>query len=123
MLELMLPYPPSVNNYWRSARSRHGVNVHISEAGKKFRAHVYAAVIQANAVKRYPERLNIEVKLYPADARKRDIDNCLKALLDALACAGVYLDDEQVDRLTVTREHKVKGGACLVRISKLDAVD
>lgn len=116
--ELTLPYPPSVNSYWRSARIGKGVKVYISDKGQQFRTAVHIAVLQARANKKMAGRLAVDVQLHPADKRKRDIDNCLKSLLDALAHAGVYLDDSQIDRLTVTRKENVKGGKCLVVIGE-----
>lgn len=118
MTELSLPYPPSVNRYWRSARMGRSVNVYISEQGQQFRTAVHVAVLQARANKKLAGRLAVSVELYPADKRKRDIDNCLKSLLDALAHSGVYLDDSQIDQLTVIRKENTKGGKCLVKIGE-----
>ena len=37
-------------------------------------------------------------------AKKPDIDNCIKAVMDALTVVGVWRDDAQVDRLWTRRE-------------------
>jgi len=58
------------------------------------------------------------VILYPPDARRRDLDNYMKALLDALTQAKVWLDDEQVDSLDIHRGKLVKGGKCSVRLQE-----
>lgn len=118
MTELTLPFPPTVNTYWRSARAGRGITVYISDKGKAFRRDVHICVLQARANKKLSGRLSVEVELYPTDKRARDIDNCLKSLLDALTHAGVYLDDEQIDRLVVTRKEQVKGGMCRVMIGE-----
>jgi len=60
------------------------------------------------------------VTLHPRDKRKQDIDNRIKALWDALADAGVFDNDEQIDILLVQRGEIVKGGACRVEIEVLD---
>lgn len=116
MIELTLPYPPSVNRYWRSVRVGKRSQVLVSEAGRKFQAAVRDAVLLARANKQYSERLVVDVMLYPADARKRDIDNSLKSLLDALGKAGVYIDDSQIDVLRVSRKEWCSGGKCEVVI-------
>jgi crossover junction endodeoxyribonuclease RusA len=45
-----------------------------------------------------------------------DIDNRVKAALDALTHAGVYDDDSQIDELFVARGDIVKGGRCQVMV-------
>jgi crossover junction endodeoxyribonuclease RusA len=67
------------------------------------------------------KRLQMQVTLYPRDKRKQDIDNRIKALWDALANAGVYDDDSQIDVLIVQRGEIRKGGGCLVLIEEIDA--
>jgi crossover junction endodeoxyribonuclease RusA len=64
----------------------------------------------------------MQVTLYPKDRRKQDIDNRIKALWDALASAGVYEDDSQIDVLIVQRGEIKKGGGCLVMIEELENV-
>ncbi|WNO60428.1 RusA family crossover junction endodeoxyribonuclease [Rheinheimera sp. MMS21-TC3] len=118
MINLALPYPPTINSYWRSARVGKGVKVYISDKGQQFRVDTMVAVLRAKANKKLTTRLSVEVHLHAADKRKRDIDNVLKSLLDALGHAGVYIDDSQIDQLTVLRKGNVKGGQCQVFITE-----
>lgn len=122
MIELTLPLPPSINSYWRSTATKRGplgITVYISEKGQKFRANVIATVLQARANKKLTCRLQVDLVIHPADKRVQDIDNRIKATLDALTHAGVYADDSQIDRLIVCRGEIIKGGQCRVLISEL----
>lgn len=47
--------------------------------------------------------LIVDIRLVPPDRRRRDVDNSLKALLDAMQFGGVYHDDSQIVRLTVEK--------------------
>ena len=79
-------------------------------------------MIVHNVPKLGSARLEMQVTLYPKDRRKQDIDNRIKALWDALASAGVFDNDEQIDVLMVQRGEIRKGGGCLVMIEELENV-
>ena len=97
-MKITTPYPPSVNHMW--VRNRNG-GVRVSAEGIKFRAQVVAATFPHKRA--MTGRLCVSVRLYAPDKRRRDLDNSMKALLDALAHALVYVDDSQIDRLVVER--------------------
>jgi crossover junction endodeoxyribonuclease RusA len=111
MLELELPYPPSVNHYWR----RVGARTLISRGGRTFRQAV-CAILAARRPVPLTGPLAVEVAVYPPDNRRRDIDNVQKALLDALAHGGAYHDDSQIARLTIERHPVAPGGKVRVRL-------
>lgn len=116
MLVLNLPLPPSVNSYRTIFRNRMG----ISKAGREFKLKVQEYVIENCVPKLGEKRLQMQVTLYPRDRRKQDIDNRIKALWDALADAGVFDNDEQIDVLMVQRGEIRKGGGCLVLIDEIN---
>ena len=105
-----LPYPPSMNTYWR----------HITEGktllSAKGRAYRLAVMRLVGACVPVRDRLRMEIKLSPPDKRKRDLDNTLKAPLDSLQPAKLFHDDEQIDDLRVIRGKVMKGGKCVVTI-------
>lgn len=111
MLELQLPYPPSVNHYWR----RVGARTLISRGGRAFRQAV-CTILAAAKVRPLDGALAVEIDVFPPDNRRRDLDNTLKGLLDALAHGGAYHDDSQIARLAVERRHVVPGGQVRVRL-------
>ena len=103
LAEMRLPFPPSLNHYWRKDRN----GMHISDEGRK-----YVAIIQQLAllngrgdterylrVYRTPEpkqRLKVRAVFFCPDNKKRDLDNMFKVIFDCLTKAKVWGDDSQV---------------------------
>lgn len=86
-MKLTLPFPPSVNTYWRHPnKGPFAGKSLISVAGRKFRSATCAAIIEQ--LRRLPKPTSthaaVEIILYPPDKRIRDLDNYNKALFDAL---------------------------------------
>ena len=120
-LRLELPFPPSVNRYWRHVAAGGGVRVLLSSEGRRYKAAVGARLRAGASGEPLTGRLAVEVRLYPPDRLRRDIDNFGgKALLDALTAAGVWRDDSQVDELRIRRCGVCPGGRCVVDIRRLD---
>jgi crossover junction endodeoxyribonuclease RusA len=110
---LVLPYPPSVNSYWRHSRGRH----YISNEGRAFRTEVWAESIrQRNGSPPIYGPVQVTVKARPPDARYRDIDNIHKGLCDALKHGRVYFDDSQIICLCSWWEEPIKGGRLIVDV-------
>ena len=118
-MKFILPFPPSVNAYWRSPNKGAAKGkLLVSEAGRRFKHAVRAAIIeQLKAIPR-PSAANAEVAivLYPPDYRRRDLDNYNKALFDALTFAGIWEDDSQVKRMAIEWGENVKGGRVEITI-------
>jgi len=108
-MHLELPFPPSVNHLWR----RVGHRTLLSRGGRAFRRSVQA-VLSARNVRPIAGRLAVTIDVHPPDRRRRDLDNALKALLDALQHGGAYHDDAQIDDLHIRRCACVPGGRVCV---------
>lgn len=115
VIALSVPYPPTVNTYWRhfiDEKTRAPKSL-LSKRAKEYRKRVLAAVGPCMPLR---GRLRVLVELSPPDGRTRDLDNIPKALFDSLQHACVYADDSQIDEFTVRRMPVVVGGACRVTI-------
>lgn len=98
MFKLKLPFPPSVNTYWRHV----GKRVLVSKKGRQYQETVSSLLNRKN-IKSHDGELIVDIRLIPPDRRRRDVDNSLKALLDAMQIGGAYHDDAQIVRLTVEK--------------------
>ena len=96
-MEIVLPWPPSVNAYWRTFRGR----MIISVAGREYRTAVAEQILLQRAAKHFTAPLKVTIEAWRPDRRKRDLDNLLKAALDSLAHAGVFEDDSQIVDLRI----------------------
>lgn len=116
---MALPWPPSVNHYYRHV----GPRVLISRDGRQYRETVGAIARRAGSPS-FGVPVEVGIDLYPPDNRRRDVDNSLKSLLDALTCAGVYEDDSLIQRLTVTKKKpEPPDGLALIRISEYEQTE
>lgn len=121
MIEIELPWPPSVNTYYRTTAIKgRGQITLISKRGRQYRKDaIQCCKEQGVEGINIDSRLAVEIDAYPPDRRKRDLDNIFKAILDSLTHANVWLDDEQIDDLRVVRKEKVKFGKAVVRIHEI----
>lgn len=100
---LMLPWPPSVNRYWRTFRGR----MILSRAVRAYR-DVAALAIAESGAERVPGEVSVRITVVPPDRRRRDIDNLLKATLDALTHGGIIDDDSRIASIMI---HRVRPAA------------
>ena len=113
-VRLELPYPPSVNSYWRA----NGHRRFISKEGVAFTREV-DLIIKMSKVKSFEgKRLAISVVIHPRSKRKFDLDNTLKAILDALMKAGMYNDDSQIGYIEIARGEAVKKGKAVINLNE-----
>lgn len=122
-MKLVLPFPPSVNTYWRAPNKGPLKGRHlISAKGRAYQSAACSAIV--DQLRRLPKPSTapaaVEIILFPPDARCRDIDNYNKALFDALTHAGVWEDDSQVKRMLVERRPQILGGKVEISITTHD---
>ena len=82
--EFELPWPPSVNHYYRHV----GPRVLISRDGRDYREKVVAK-LAAMKLKTFGGAVELHAEFYPPDKRRRDLDNLLKCALDTLQIARI----------------------------------
>lgn len=96
MTSLVLPYPPTVNHIYRRARG----HLSLTPEALAFR-HAVRLIAQVQGVQPISGPVAVFLDVYRP--RKRgDLDNLLKAVLDA--CNGIaYQDDDQVTEIHAHR--------------------
>ena len=115
MMHVTLPWPPSLNRYYRNVA---GVTK-ISAEGRAYRAAVVDLVAESRTAPPMAGDVAVEIEAYMPDRRRRDLDNLLKGLLDALTHAGLWLDDSQIVDLRIRRASPVKGGQLVVSVQPM----
>lgn len=114
MIELAMPWPPSVNRYWRTFQGR----MIISAEGRTYRRVVAEQVMIQRGAKHYAGKLKVTIEAWRPDNRKRDLDNLLKAVLDSLTHAGVWADDGLIVDLRIYWAPDI-GGMLKVKIEEV----
>ena len=111
-IRLELPYPPTVNTYWRA----NGHRRYISPAGVAFTKEV-SVIVKNQKPKTFGDKqVAVSVMIHPRSKRKFDLDNTLKAILDALMKAGMYDDDSQIEYIEIARGEHIDGGKAIVHL-------
>ena len=116
-IEIYLPWPPTVNSYYGHKLTRKQVITYVKKKGVDYRNAVEAEVVEQVGYLELDEPILLEVILYPPDARKRDLDNYMKALLDACTHAKLWEDDSLIDQLHIYRGRKKLQGLVTLRLN------
>ena len=114
--EFELPWPPSVNHYYRHV----GPRVLISRDGRKYREQV-TGIISHLGIPKFKGRIFLHAQFYPPDRRRRDLDNVGgKVLLDTLQAAGLFQDDSQIKRMLLEMHEPIENGLCCIKLKEMD---
>lgn len=118
-IDLLLPYPISVNRYWRTGKN----GTYIGKEGLTFKNEVYAKYAYRHRLTHDSVRLDITI--HPKLTLKGkphktliDLDNGLKSILDSLINV-IYFDDKQVKEINIKYGNAIVKGGSAVRINKL----
>lgn len=101
VLHLALPFPPSANRRWETNACG---RVRRSRRVTKYEADVaQQCMLQLVGVPRPlepPYAMSLEF-VPPEGGIRPDLDNLMKAVADALVCAGVLVDDRHIEALSL----------------------
>ena len=96
MTTLILPYPPTVNHMYRRSRG----HLSLTPEALAFR-HAVRMIAMVQGVTPVSGPVAVFLDVY-RPRRRGDLDNILKATIDALNGVA-YLDDQQVEQITAVR--------------------
>lgn len=116
MFSCSLPWPPTVNNYYTVWKGRKI----ISKKGKQFKKDCLPCIVPIVQKMDAPlvGDLILVIGVVMPDKRRRDLDNLLKPILDALGDYGVYEDDSQIVDLRIKKIDGNKGEVNLLIMEK-----
>ena len=89
--------PPSVNSYWRSAFKGGKIMHYVSKEGKAFKSAL-SLIARANKFKLLQGDVVLKYKLFCKKQGRKDLDNTLKAIQDALEGIA-YENDKQIKKI------------------------
>jgi crossover junction endodeoxyribonuclease RusA len=98
-----LPFPPSLNRLYRAVAGR----VVLSETARKWKLEAFNAMPLGAVPAPLTGRLIVDMNLIaPAALTNKDWDICNreKLMCDFLTDQRVWLDDSQIDEMTIRRE-------------------
>lgn len=97
MKPLILPYPPTMNLMWRKTRNG---RTYLTHEARHYKANT-ALLARAHGLRPIDGEVSLTINLY-RPARRGDLDNSLKVMIDALKGVA-FSDDSQVRRIEAER--------------------
>lgn len=143
-LILVLPWPPSVNDYWGIRVVGKRAITFVAEDGKAFKKNVRLYLRMIRAPHFGLDRLALDILVNPPNLVARDLDNLNKAIWDSLSdeyetvklptpkgpkqtrvltVKGIWCNDAQVDKFRMMRGPVIKGGRITVAVTVLSHVE
>lgn len=114
---LVLPFPLSVNNLFQNVKGRGRVPTKRYEEWKR----EAALVLMSQRPKKHAGPVHVSIELCPPDRRKRDLDNTLKCILDALTSSQIIVADDSTILRSLEAKWVETGDPCRVTIRSVSA--
>lgn len=110
-VKLELDYPPSANRYWRNFRGR----MVVSDEARTYKELAFWMAKQQGATcVNGPVAVSLHIR---RPAKRRDLDNHAKVVLDSLQGAA-YENDSQIVELHITMEDNKKNPGVTVTVEQ-----
>ena len=108
--------PPSVNHYWGTRVIGKHVSRYITNEGRAFKEEFMALIPLGHQL---TGPLDVNIVLYFSDKRRRDVDNYMKAVLDACQ-PRAFKDDAQIVRLTIVKLYRRDHPGIELHVTEMD---
>lgn len=113
LMRLTLPYPPSVNTYWRQVNNR----IYTTHEAKKYKQTVAKQCTIEGHVP-LDGSVAVDIKVF-RPAKRGDLDNTLKVSLDSLK-GFCFHDDKQIVKIVAERYDDKDNPRIEIEITQLD---
>jgi len=114
-IEIVLPLPPSVNSLWRTGPNG---RVYVAPRYKVWKTSAAWEIAAQARGQKIKGEYRMILRAVPPDARKRDLDNLLKAASDVLQAAGVIENDHYCRELIASWE--TEGPQCRIIVEAIN---
>ena len=75
--------------------------------------------LSAEPLDRVVGRISLDAKFYPPNRQRRDLDNCLKVMIDAIQASGIILNDFQIKKLSAEMFEPIPNGGAIVELCEI----
>ncbi len=114
---IVMPWPPSLNGYWKPYKNR----LIISKRGREYRKLGIQYLTDMGLDNEKIDRpIRVDLLLNPKTLRKYDIDNFTKCLFDVFTHAKFWIDDSLVEKMWTEKGEKVKEGNVIVTVNYIN---
>lgn len=113
--KLELPWPVSLNAYYRIRQNR----IMVTAEARNYRQK---ACFLAYRLRRafWHDKIYLKIEAYPPNKRKFDIDNVLKCLIDSLQEAKIFENDSQIETILIEKKEIQDPAKVIISISKIN---